>query len=140
MRVTTEQPDANVIEAAGGILWRQTPSGPELAVIHRPYYDDWTLPKGKREPGERWQETALREVEEETGIQARLTSFAGSTAYTVNGVAKVVLFWNMAVEGEDTFKPNDEVNKMVWLTPSEAIRRLSYPSEQDLLRSQKQKP
>ncbi len=125
--------EADVIEAAGGLLWRAAAAGRELAVIHRPRYDDWTLPKGHREPGERWQQTALREVKEETGITARLTGFAGSTAYTVDGVAKVVLFWHMEAVGDTTFKPNVEVNQLAWLTPAEALKRLSYPSERALL-------
>ena len=125
--------EADVIEAAGGLLWKVTAAGKKLAVIHRPRYDDWTLPKGKREPGERWQQTARREVEEETGIAARLTGFAGSTAYTVNGVAKVVLFWHMEASGETTFQANSEADRLAWLTPAEALERLSYPDERALL-------
>ncbi len=125
--------EADVIEAAGGLLWKVTPAGRKLAVIHRPHYDDWTLPKGKCEPGERWQQTARREVEEETGIAARLTGFAGSTAYTVNGVAKVVLFWHMEAAGDTAFQANAEVDQLVWLTPAEALGRLSYPAERALL-------
>lgn len=133
MNLPTNPLEADVIEAAGGLLWRATPGGRELAVIHRPRYDDWTLPKGHREPGESWQQTALREVGEETGIAARLTGFAGSTAYTVDGVAKVVLFWHMEATGDTTFKPNVEVNQLAWLTPAEALERLSYPGERELV-------
>jgi len=124
-----ENPSADVIEAAGGLLWRETPSGREIAIVHRKRYDDWTIPKGKRDPGERWQKTALREIEEETGCKAELSSFAGSTAYTVNGVAKIVLFWNMRLIGECTFTPNEEVDQMLWLLKGEAIKKLSYESE-----------
>ena len=125
-----------VIEAAGGLLWQETPNGYKLAVVHRPGYDDWSLPKGKRETDESWQETALREIKEETGCKTKLTGFAGSTAYTVNGVAKVVLFWHMALAKDNTFEPNNEVDQLVWLTTEEAVDKLSYENEKILLRNQ----
>jgi len=128
-----EIPTADVIEAAGGLLWRKTPQGRELAVVHRQRYDDWTLPKGKRDPGERWQETALREIEEETGCKADLVSFAGSTAYIVNGVAKIVLFWNMDLVGDCLFTPNEEVDKILLLPNEKAFEILSYDTEKSLL-------
>jgi 8-oxo-dGTP diphosphatase len=133
MKSQREQPFVDVIEAAGGILWRKTALGRELALIHRPRYDDWTLPKGKREPGEQWQETALREVYEETSQQPTLKNFVGSIAYLANGVPKIVLFWNMAVAESTEFQPNREVNKMVWLPLEEALKKISYESERDLL-------
>ncbi len=123
-----------VIEAAGGLLWRETPQGRLLALVHRPKYDDWTLPKGKRKPGESWQETALREVAEETGCQPQLEGFAGATAYTLaNGTPKVVLFWNMRLLRGEGFRPTAEVDQLVWLPPAEAQARLSYASEKALL-------
>ncbi len=128
-----ENPSADVVEAAGGLLWRETPEGRELALVHRLRYDDWTIPKGKRDPGERWQETALREVQEETGCKAQLTSFAGSTAYTVKGVAKIVLFWNMVLREELSFTPNEEVDQLLWLPAEEAFKKLSHETEKTLL-------
>ena len=121
--------DSPVIEAAGGILWRQTPRGPEIALIHRGRYDDWTLPKGKREPGETWQQTARREVHEETGLRAEPGDFAGAMGYTVKGRPKVVLYWNMRITGDPAFIPNEEVDHMVWLPVEEAIKKMSYPDE-----------
>ena len=80
-------------------MWRTGPTGTaELAVIHRPKYDDWSLPKGKLKPGEGFREAALREVEEETGCRARLLLFAGITFYFVSRRPKVVLFWHMRQE------------------------------------------
>jgi 8-oxo-dGTP diphosphatase len=124
-----EKPETGVIEAAGGLLWKNTPEGRKLALVHRAYYDDWSLPKGKREPGESWQETARREVREETGCTPRIESFAGSTAYLVKGVAKVVLFWNMTLAEDCDFKPDSEVDRLEWLSPAEALAKLSYANE-----------
>lgn len=121
---------SDVIEAAGGVLWR----GDEIALIHRPHYDDWCLPKGKRDPGECWQETALREMEEETYCKAELTNFVGATAYSVKGVAKIVLFWEMNLVEEGLFEPNEEVDELVWLPIEEAIEKLDYENEVDILR------
>lgn len=122
-----------VIEAAGGILWRRAGDVAELAVIHRPHHQDWSLPKGKRDPGESWQETALREVLEETGCRAEIERFASGTIYTVKGRPKVVLFWHMAVVDESVFEPNDEVDRLEWMTPMAALERLDYETERRLL-------
>ena len=66
-------PEAAEVKASGGVVWRRAPGGaPELVVVHRPRYDDWSLPKGKLDPGETWEEAALREVEEEVGLRCRL--------------------------------------------------------------------
>ncbi|MEA3350973.1 MAG: NUDIX hydrolase [Chloroflexota bacterium] len=128
-----EPPQADVIEAAGGLLWRESESGRELAVVHRPHYDDWSLPKGKRDPGERWQDTALREVYEETNHKAELVSFAGSTAYVAMGSPKIVLFWNMTIVGKSNFRPNSEVDELIWLSVEDAVEKLSYETERALL-------
>ena len=123
-----------VIEAAGGIVWRRSGDVAELAVIHRPHHGDWSLPKGKRDPGESWQETALREVLEETACRAEIERFAGGSVYTVKAAPKVSLFWHMVVIDEGLFAPNDEVDLLEWLTPAEALERLDYETERRLLR------
>jgi 8-oxo-dGTP diphosphatase len=122
-----------VIEAAGGILWRRRGEVAEVAVIHRPKHQDWSLPKGKRELGESWQETALREVFEETGCRAEIERFAKGTIYTVKGRPKVVLFWHMAVVEEGPFTPNAEVDRLDWMRPEAALERLDYATERALL-------
>lgn len=122
-----------VIEAAGGILWRRSGELAELAVIHRPHHRDWSLPKGKRDRGESWQETALREVLEETACHAEIERFAGGTIYTVKKRPKVVLFWHMAVSEEGRFEPNDEVDRVEWLVPEAALERLDHETERELL-------
>ena len=125
-----------MIHAAGGILWRRGAEGPLVAVVHRPRHRDWGLPKGKLDAGERWQDAALREVREETGYHAELGEFAGVVAYESHGAPKIVLFWNMRARGEPSFEPGEEVDAVEWLRPEEAVRRLDYADERDLLRMQ----
>jgi 8-oxo-dGTP diphosphatase len=122
--------EPGVIQAAGGLVWR---SG-RLAVIHRLKRGDWSLPKGKLEPGETFPDAALREVAEETGCRARLGEFAGYTLYSVKRGPKLVLFWHMFASGSYRFEPNDEVDRIEWLRPSEALSRLDHAAERRLVR------
>jgi 8-oxo-dGTP diphosphatase len=126
---------SGVIEAAGGLLWRPSPEGPRLAVIHRQRYDDWTLPKGWREKGERYVDTAVREVAEETGCRAQETDFAGCTSYALDGMPKVVLYWHMSLLEERPFVANEETDALRWLPVAEALATLSYAGERRLVRS-----
>jgi 8-oxo-dGTP diphosphatase len=128
--------DDTVIEAAGGVVERDAPEGPCIAVIYRERYGpEWALPKGKRKPGESWQQAALREVEEEIGLRAKITGVAGATAYLAGGVPKIVLYWKMRADGEPApFTPNEEVRKLAWLPPQEAMERLTHPEEANLVR------
>jgi 8-oxo-dGTP diphosphatase len=121
------------IFAAGGILRRLAIGGPEIVVIHRPRYDDWSLPKGKLKKGEAWETAALREVREETGYHAIITSFAGPITYHVDGRPKVVLFWNMRVDRDSSFRPTKEVDVFEWLPPAAACARLNYAVERRLV-------
>jgi 8-oxo-dGTP diphosphatase len=133
---TKHQYPTRVIEAAGGVLWKDTSSGRKLAIIHRQRYDDWSLPKGKRKQGERWAETALREVQEETGCRASLGKFIGSASYVINhhGTPKVVLFWHMDTKNEPGFQPSDEVDRLKWVSPQKALKILSYEDERDIIK------
>jgi 8-oxo-dGTP diphosphatase len=133
--VNDRQESNDVIQAAGGLVWRQSAGGPEVAIVHRPGYDDWSFPKGKMEAGEAWTETALREVEEETGLDVRLDDFAGSFSYLVRQRVKVVLFWNMQVRQGSSFVANDEVDELKWLPADQALALLHYALEKDLLRT-----
>lgn len=128
-----EKATTGLILAAGGLVWKQTPRGSEIAIIHRARYGDWCLPKGKLEKGESLEDAALREVNEEIGCEAKITSFAGTTQYKVEGIPKIVLFWNMAVKGECAFKPSEEVDQVIWMTPLEALKRLYHAEEKNLL-------
>jgi len=129
MRMSKQQ----TIRAAGGIISRPTPGGREILVIHRARYHDWSLPKGKLQAGESFEEAALREVKEETGIDAVMKGFAGSVSYTVGAIPKQVLFWHMEVEHEGAFKPSEEVLESRWLKIDEALGILTYTAERDLL-------
>ncbi|MEA2008428.1 MAG: NUDIX hydrolase [Chloroflexota bacterium] len=122
-----------VITAAGGIVWRETETGKKLAIVHRPKYDDWSLPKGKLKKGESWQEAAMREVLEETGCETELDSFAGSISYIVRETPKVILFWNMKATNITEYTANEEVDKVIWLTREEALEKLDYQTEKTLL-------
>jgi len=125
--------NVDVIQAAGGLLWRKTANSRELAIIHRPKYDDWTLPKGKLEQGESWKDAALREVYEETGCKAEIGNFAGCICYMVRDTPKVVLYWNMKLIWECHFQPGKEVDQLRWVTTGEAIQLLDYPTERELI-------
>jgi len=128
-------PAAEVIRAAGGLVWRDTSRGRLIALVHRPKYDDWTFPKGKLNRSERWQKGALREVREETGLGVRLGAFAGGCAYVTGGRPKVVLYWNMEVDGKHRFAPadTDEVDALEWRSAARARRLLTYERERRLL-------
>ena len=117
--------------AAGGLVLRDG----RIAVVHRPRYDDWSLPKGKLDEGESFEEAALREVEEETGLTCRLKQQLGDTSYRDRkDRAKLVRYFEMEPESGD-FTPNDEVDEMLWLEPADALRRLSYDFDRELVAS-----
>src|SRR3954469_5846649 len=107
----TGQFSAEGIEAAGGIVELHDSGQTRIAVIYRERYaGEWGLPKGKRQPGESWQATALREVEEEIGLKPIITGIVGATAYLAGGTPKLVLYWRMRLDGPvPPFQANDEV-------------------------------
>jgi 8-oxo-dGTP diphosphatase len=126
----------NVVRAAGGAVWRWGASDIEVLLIHRPRYDDWTLPKGKVKEGEHEDDAALREVAEETGLECELGAELATTRYEdARGRPKVVRYWAMEVYGpaEEPFRPNDEVDKLAWLDIEKAVDRLSYAHDREVL-------
>jgi 8-oxo-dGTP diphosphatase len=127
-------PEAAEVKASGGVVWRRSGRGIEVALVHRPRYDDWSFPKGKLDPGESWEDAALREVEEEIGLRCRLGHELPPTSYRDSkGRAKIVRYWMMEpLDGE--FAPSHEVDEVRWLAPAEADRLLSYEHDRELLR------
>jgi len=123
-----------VVRAAGGVLVRSGAGGlSEVAVVHRPAYDDWSFPKGKLHPGESLEAAAIREVAEETGWVAALLRPLGISEYTDRkGRPKVVTYWLMRPES-GRFAPSAEVDRMLWLAIPEAKELLTYPHDRELL-------
>jgi 8-oxo-dGTP diphosphatase len=120
------------IRAAGGVVMRDG----EVAVVHRPRYDDWSLPKGKLDEGETFEQAALREVWEETGLRARLGRELPPVEYSVRGRPKLVRYWLMQVESHPgPFEANDEVDELRWLSPADAVALLTYDRDKELVRA-----
>ena len=126
-----------VVRAAGGVVWRRSSTEPdtlEVALVHRPKYDDWSLPKGKRDPGETDGQTALREVREETGLSCRLGPELPSVHYADNRERpKTVRYWAMTVESQTERPPDDEVDEWRWLPEPEARARLTYERDRGVV-------
>jgi 8-oxo-dGTP diphosphatase len=126
------------VRAAGCAVWRSRDDDGvlETAVVHRPKYDDWSLPKGKLEDDESFETGALREVEEETGMRCRLGDELEPSNYQDRkGRDKVVRYWLMEPVDDTDFVPNDEVDQLRWLAPPEALELLSYPHDRELVQS-----
>ena len=136
-----------MVQAAGGILVRSGRRGRvEVAVVHRPDRDDWSLPKGKLDKGESFEACALREVEEETGYACVLGPFVGTTEYVDSkGRPKVVGYWRMepadGASFSDPAAPEEgEVDEVRWVEVPAAGRLLSYPHDRKLLASLAERP
>ena len=118
---------SRLIRAAGGVVVRDG----NVLLVHRARYDDWSLPKGKLEPGETWEDAAVREVHEETGVRGRLGEYLGESHYSVKGGPKTVRWWLMSTDDEAA--PSNEVDAVRWVGVEEAKRLLSYLHERQLL-------
>ena len=116
-------------------MLRPSPDGPEVLVVHRPRYDDWSLPKGKDEPGETAEDAAIREVREEAGQQTRVIAPLGESAYRTTNGDKIVRWFAMRAIGPQHFVPNDEVDRISWLHPEAAAEILSYERDRDLVKA-----
>jgi 8-oxo-(d)GTP phosphatase len=127
--------------AAGAVLWRPNgdASAPEVAIIHRPRYNDWSLPKGKVEPGETEPVAAVREIQEETGYSAHLGRRLAAVSYPVEQGIKKVRYW-AAQRGAGEFTPNGEVDELKWLPVAEAMKQLEYPHDRKVLRRFAEQP
>jgi len=150
---------AAIVHAAGGVVTRTAPDGSiEVLIVHRPRYDDWSLPKGKAEPGERAEDTALREVQEETGYRCVLGAEIPTVHYEDRrGRQKEVRFWHMTVISDESpkrdeseafvpneepgfipneepgFVPNEEVDDLRWISPTAAATLLTYDADRNIV-------
>jgi 8-oxo-dGTP pyrophosphatase MutT (NUDIX family) len=130
------------VRAAGGLVWRETTladvdgasrPGVEVVLVHRPRYDDWSFPKGKLDKGESFEEAAVREVAEETGLVCELGHELPSTEYLDGkGRLKLVRYWAMRVVAVEPWQPNDEIDGRRWTTLDDASALLTYAHDREL--------
>jgi 8-oxo-dGTP diphosphatase len=125
--------DAELISAAGAVVWRPGAAGPEIALVHRPSYDDWSYPKGKLHREEHPLSCAIREVTEETGLRVVLGRPLAPSAYRVGGRPKHVSYWAARCAESLGFVPNSEVDEVIWLPAAVARQRLTYERDVALL-------
>jgi 8-oxo-(d)GTP phosphatase len=129
------KPGSRLIKAAGAVAWRPGPDGqPEILLVHRKKYDDWSLPKGKVEPGEQLPVTAVREVLEEGGARLALGRRLNSVRYSVGGRPKRVHYWAARVQSVDEQAvPNAEIDAVSWLPAEQAVEKVSYAHDHGVL-------
>jgi 8-oxo-(d)GTP phosphatase len=134
-QTSSDRRAGKIVRAAGAVLWRPGPrdGAEEIAVIHRPRYDDWSLPKGKADPDETEPVTAVREVLEETGHRAQLGRRIATVNYGVDQGTKKVWYWSARSLGGG-FVPNNEVDELIWLPIPAAIKKVSYAYDRKVLR------
>lgn len=134
-----ERASAPQIRAGGGVARRPRAGGGwEYVLVHRPRYDDWSLPKGKVDPGETDEDAALREVHEETALHCRLGPELSPTHYIDRrGRPKLVRYWLMTPLGEppdqDVFRPNDEIDDLCWCSAEDAGKLLTHDHDRQLI-------
>lgn len=123
------------VRAAGGVVWREHRGEIEILLVHRPQYDDWTIPKGKADSADETDEAcALREVEEETGLACRLGHELAAVQYLDRvGRTKVVRYWAMTSDGEA--EARNEIDEVRWLPTAQARQLLSYDRDRVVLDS-----
>ena len=128
------------VKAAGGVIVRAAKKGPKVLLIHRQRYNDWSFPKGKLEPGEKFKQAAVREVLEETGFTCKLHKppLPSLEYRDRNDRSKEVRYWLMTVLS-GTFEPNDEVDLIAWVRWDKVVDRLTYAKDrsffQDVMKS-----
>ena len=131
--IEPENPPTDLMRAAGGVPYRRNDAGIELAVIHRPHREDWSFPKGKLDPGETFEQCAVREVFEETGFEVKLDHFVGTTEYVHRkGRPKIVAYWLVSVIGGE-FVVNEEADEVRWVSIDEARSLVTYDRDRELL-------
>lgn len=124
---------ATTVRSAGGVAWRPAANGVEVCVVHRPRYDDWTLPKGRLDPGESPLLAAVREVAEEADVRGVPQLRLPTVRYLSLGRPKVVDYWSMRAVGRGGFQPDTEVDEVRWLPVRDAVTLVSYPHDAAVL-------
>ena len=124
------------IRAAGGVCWRPSADGVHVCVVHRPRHGDWTLPKGKLEPGEHPMVAAVREVAEETSVHGVPMTRLPTIRYLTGepGVEKVVHFWSMRADTWSDRAPDDEIEEVRWAPANGAHHLLSYAHDRGVVK------
>lgn len=126
--------DSETVQAAGGVVVRDNGDGPQVLVVHRPRYDDWSLPKGKLDPGEGFEDAAIREVVEETGVTVELLRELDPTSYRDRkDRPKVVRYWLMRPVEDRHRPPDEEIDDVRWVAFDHARQLLSYAHDRSLL-------
>ena len=120
--------------AAGGVVERVTPDGVQVVIVRRTRYGDWVLPKGKPDRGETLEQTALREVKEETGCEARIVGEAYTIEYDIRRARKIVTFYRMSFVADGFRVDPWEIERVSWLSPTHALDRLTYETERAIVR------
>lgn len=122
------------MRAGGGAVWRRGDTGPEVLLIHRPRYMDWSLPKGKAKSGESDEAAAVRELEEEIGVRAELGPELPSTRYRdARGRDKVVRYWAIELPVCAEPFPGDGVDELRWVSLADAPEQLSWERDEDVV-------
>lgn len=123
------------IRAAGGLVVRTAKKGPKVLLVHRSRYNDWSFPKGKLDPGEKFKQAALREVQEETGFECKLhkPSLPSIEYKDRKGRSKEVRYWLMTAIAGD-FEPNDEVDMIAWVRLDKVADRLTYEKDRQFFK------
>ena len=130
--MSDKRSSGSTIRAAGGVVWRMRDGLVHVALVHRVRYDDWSLPKGKLEPGESELVAAVREIREELGSRVAVSRRLRTIGYDVDGVRKTVAYWTMRhLDGE--FAANEETDAVVWLPVAEAALRCKYAGDREVL-------
>jgi 8-oxo-dGTP diphosphatase len=125
-----------LVRASGGVVSRARDGETEILLVHRPKYDDWSLPKGKRDPAETDEQCAVREMEEETGLRCRLGRELLPTVYPdAHGRAKLVRYWAMSIVSERAFVPGNEIDDLRWVSADDVAEVLSYERDVEVMRS-----
>ena len=121
------------ILAGGTVLWRPRDRGVEIVLVHRPRYDDWSLPKGKTKNGEPMPVAAIRETWEETGVTARLGAWLRDVRYPMGDEGKLVRYWSAEACTLANFTPGEEIDELRWLSTDDAADVLSYGHDVDVV-------